>query len=114
MKASMAARFASCCKIAIAEAEGAIDVDAGAEPTMIGTNEDTIEPGTPADVNAADTEEVSSGGLRRLSVADAVAALGVWDCDWMELLETNVERVVGRPELSTKPLVEVSVLPDAT
>lgn len=115
MKASMAACFASCCKVANAEAEGAIDVDAGAVPTMIGINEDTIELGTSADANAADTEDVSSRGLKRLGVDDEVVIILVvaWDCDWMALMETDVERVVCRPELSTETLTGDSVLPDA-
>ena len=75
MKASMAACFASCCKLADEEANGAIDVDAGAEPTMTVTNEDTIEPGTPADVKAAYTEDVSSGGFKVLGVDDVVLEL---------------------------------------
>ena len=109
----MAACFASCCKVAEAEAEGAIDIDAGAEPTMIGTIEDTTEPGTPADVNAADTEDVSSGGLKRLGVDEGVVAAIACDCDWVALLEMNVARVVGGPELSTETLAGDSVLPDA-
>ena len=109
----MAACFASCCKVAEAEAEGAIDVDAGAEPTMIGTIEDTTEPGTPADVNAADTEDVSSGGLKRLGVDEGVVIAVAWNCDWMALRETNVVTVVDELELSTETLREDSVLPDA-
>lgn len=72
MKASMAACSASWLNIAVAAAEAGIEVDAGWEPTMIETSDDAIEAGTPPDVNAADTEDVSSGGLRKLDVGEVV------------------------------------------
>ena len=48
---------------------------------MIGTKEDAIEAGTPPNVNAAETEDVSSGGLSRLEVGGGVVVATASDCD---------------------------------
>lgn len=67
MNASMAA--CSCCWLwsADAEAVGAIEL-VNAVPRITGNSEDTIEAGTPPEVRAPTTDEVSSGGLSRLCV----------------------------------------------
>ena len=48
---------------------------------MTDTKEDAIEAGTPPEVSAAETEEVSSGGLSRLEVGGGfvVAAASEFD-----------------------------------
>ena len=72
MKASIAACSASWLRAANAEADADNEVDAGWEPTITGTREDAIEAGTPPEVNAAEIEDVSSGGLSRLEVGGGV------------------------------------------
>lgn len=59
----------SCCWLwsADAEAVGAIEL-ANAVPRITGNSEDTTEAGTPPEVRAPATDEVSSGGLSRLCV----------------------------------------------
>ena len=55
-----------------AEADGDNEVDAGWEPTITETKEDATEAGTPPEVKAAETEDVSSGGLSKLEVGGGV------------------------------------------
>lgn len=76
MNASMAA--CSCCWLCTAEAkaDGAIE-PVNAVPRITGNSEDTIEAGTPPEVRAPATDEVSSGGLSRLcvGVVEVVASI---------------------------------------
>ncbi len=68
----------SCCWLCTAEAkaDGAIE-PVNAVPRITGNSEDTIEAGTPPEVRAPATDEVSSGGLSRLcvGVVEVVASI---------------------------------------
>lgn len=63
---------------------------------MTETKDDATEAGTPPDVNAADTEEVNSGGLRRLNVGGCVVVATASDFDWMTPVTSRVESIADR------------------
>lgn len=58
-----------CCSVSVCvavEEADATPVVSGGLPTMIGANEDAIDDGTPADVNTATIDDVSSSGAGTL------------------------------------------------
>ena len=85
----------SCCWlfIADADAEGGI-VPVEPVPMMIGTSEETTEPGTPPEVRAPTTEDVSSDGLRRLGVGGGVVVASINDSDLSTLVTSTLDGTV--------------------
>lgn len=75
---------------------------------MTETKEDATEAGTPPDVNAAETEEVNSGGLRRLNVGGGVVVATASDFDWMMPVTSRVESIADELESGTEVLIEDS------
>ena len=73
---------------------------------MTGTSEETTEAGTPAAVNAAETEDVSSGGLTRLAIGKGTVEATSWDFDSIIPVTSRVESMAGRLESATAVLNE--------
>lgn len=85
----------SCCWLCTAdtEADGAIEpVDA--VPRITGKSEDTIEGGTPPEVRAPATDEVSSGGLSRLCVGMSEVAVSTEDTEARLLVRFGIDVLV--------------------
>lgn len=87
----------SCCWLltADAEADGGIDF-VEAVPMMTGNSEDTTEAGTPPEVRAPATDEVSSDGLRRLGVGAGDVVATIEDSELRTLETSTVDRTVSR------------------
>lgn len=75
---------------------------------MTETKDDATEAGTPPDVNATETEEVNSGGLRRLNVGGGVVVATDSDFDWMMPVTSRVESIADKLESGIAVLIEDS------